>query len=71
MQQRPAQLLRCDLSEHVQEDRLARTPAAEERTTETGVLGAGLQHPRHVVYQAITACDYRRAAPETGGVGRS
>ena len=71
VQHRPAQLLRCDLAEHVQEDRLAGTPAAEQRTAEAGVLGAGLQHPGHVVYQGIAACDYRRAAPETRGVGRS
>ena len=71
VQHRPAQLLRCDLADHVQQDRLAGTPAAEDRPAEAGVLGADLQHPLHVVYQAIAACDYRRAASETGGVGRS
>ncbi len=71
VQHRPAQLLRCDLADHVQQDRLARAPAAEDRPAEAGVLGADPQHPLHVVYQAIAAGDYRRAASGTGGVGRS
>ena len=39
VQHRPAQLLRCDLADHVQQDRLARSPAAEDRPGEAGCSG--------------------------------
>ena len=46
-------------------------PRLPSSAAEAGVLGADLQHPGHVVYQGIAAGDYRRAASETRGVGRS
>ena len=67
MQYSPAQLLGRDLADHVQEDRLAGTPATEQRSAEAGVLGAGLQYPGRVVYQTVVARDYRRTPSETRG----
>jgi hypothetical protein len=66
VQHRPAQLFRGDVADHVQKDRLASTPAAQERPAEARVLGADFQHPRHIVYQGVAACDYGRAAPKPG-----